>query len=206
MPCYLVVRESDTSPFFLNVYLESATQWYDMVYMYGESPLPGAVYIQSSEDGETWTKITDTEGYAPVETEGNDGFSWILSYDKSDSAQQRPRYYRLLQISDDGTELYSDPLELSDDLIFTLADIDGGRGGETSPNEGEDQSPGDISGEDIGSDAPEECADIGQETEPIKPSDNSSDGTQTEKIIGTVIVVCILAGSVAFFIFKQKSK
>ena len=46
----------------------------------------------------------------------------------------------------------------------------------------------------------------GQETEPIKPSDNSSDGTQTEKIIGTVIVVCILAGSVAFFIFKQKSK
>ena len=73
----------------------------------------------------------------------------------------------MLQISDDGTELYSDPLELSDDLIFTLADIDGGRGGETSPNEGEDQSPGDISGEDIGSDAPEECADIGQETEPI---------------------------------------
>ena len=206
MPCCLVVWESDTSPFFLNVYLESATQWYDMVYMYGESPLPGAVYIQSSEDGETWTEITDTEGYAPVETEGNDGFSWILSYDKSDSAQQRPGYYRLLQISDDGTELYSDPLELSDDLIFTLADIDGGRGGETSPNEGEDQSPGDISGEDIGSDAPEECADIGQETEPIKPSDNSSDGTQTEKIIGTVIVVCILACSVAFFIFKQKSK
>ena len=79
-----------------------------------------------------------------------------------------------------------------------MADIDGGRGGETSPNEGEDQSPGDISGEDIQPDTPEECADIGQETEPIKPSDNSSDGTQTEKIIGTVIVVCILAGPLRF--------
>ena len=143
-PRCLVVWESDTSPFFLNVYLESATQWYDMVFMYGESPQPGTIYIQSSDDGETWTDISGTDGYAPVEVTENKSFSWILSYDLSDSTQERPRYYRLLQILDDGTELYSDALELSDDLVFIAADIEGGRGGEISPNEGENQLPNDL--------------------------------------------------------------
>ena len=145
MPLCLVVWESDTSPFFLNVYLESATQWYDMIFMYGESPQAGTIYVQSSEDGETWIDISGTDGYAPAEVEENASFSWILSYDLSDSAQERPRYYRLLQILDDGTELYSDALELSDEFIFTAADIEGGRGGETSPNEGDDELPNDIS-------------------------------------------------------------
>lgn len=139
MPRCLVVFESDAEPFFLNAYMKSVTRWYDMVFMYGKSLMPGTVYIQSSDDGQIWSDIAGTDGYMPVETEGNESFSWILSYDQSENAQQRPRYYRMVQISDDGTMLCSEVLELSDDLIFASADIEGGRGGETSPDEGEDQ-------------------------------------------------------------------
>lgn len=144
MPRCLIIWESDTSPFFLNVYLESATQWCDTVFMHGESLQPGTVSIQSSDDGEAWTDILGTDGYAPVKVTENESFSWILSYDQLDSSQERPRYYRLLQTLDDGTELYSEALELGDDLIFTAANIEGGRGGETSPNEGENQLPDDM--------------------------------------------------------------
>ena len=282
MPQCLVIWESDTSPFFLNVYLESATSWSDMVFMYGESPRPGTVYIQSSDDGETWTDIAGTDGYAPVEAEEDGSFFWILSYDRSEPAQERPKYYRLLQVSDDGTELYSAALELNDGLIFTAADIEGGRGGETSPNEGENQLPNSIqkpqngneallpessepSSEssrpesDIEAAAPEEPMDETEESEshsdaesteepsesnasssattlpnetvtgaqPIKEEETGQktefagttdkplaafktdgeilDSTDTEKIVGIVIVVCILLGSVAFFVLKQKS-
>lgn len=280
MPRCLVVWESDTTPFFLNVYLESATQWYDMVFMHGESPQSGTIYIQSSDDGENWTDIAGADGYAPVEVKENDSFSWILSYDRSDSAQERPKYYRLLQISDDGTEFYSEALELNDDLIFTVADIDGGRGGEISPNEGENQLPNGIpetdnEDESVPSKSPDPSSgsesnivsDESKEpnnetTEPEDHSDNenqkeSSDSdtsstpdgasspneipidiqpeeekkneqktelvetngeqlgsvktddqilgsTDIEKMVGIVIVICILAGSVAFFVFKKK--
>lgn len=259
VPQCLVVWESDTRPFFLNVYLESATQWYDMVFMYGESPQAGTISIQSSDDGENWIDIAGTDGYAPVEVEENENFSWILSYDTSDSAQERPRYYRLLQILVDGTELYSDALQLSDNLIFTAADIEGGRGGETSPNEGENQlsngtlesdhvdeilpskSPapsskpesenhGDIENTEQSSNSsdptapastslpsdtmtdvqPEESeemvqeSDLEQSSEPAKPDEKNSGNTDAEKIAGIAIVVCILAGSIAFFVFKRK--
>ncbi|MBS5734659.1 MAG: hypothetical protein KHW87_08165 [Clostridiales bacterium] len=290
VPQCLVVWESDTRPFYLNVYLESATQEYDMVFMYGESPQAGTIYIQSSDDGENWTDIAGTDGYAPVEVEESAGFSWILSYDLSDPAQQRPRYYRMLQLFDDGTELYSDALELTDDLIFTVADIDGGRGGETSPNEGENQLPNDTQNPedgnqtslpeflepsskpslqpelDIGLDDLEEPKDKTTEweghngaenteqssnsTDPIAPASTSlpsdaltavqpqereepvqeenleenpqpanidceqlesakteegnSGSTAAEKIAGIALVVCILAGSIAFFVFKSK--
>ena len=258
-PKCLVVWESDTRPFFLNVYLDSATQWYDMVFMYGESSQAGTIYIQSSDDGKTWTDITGTDGYAPVEVEGNESFSWILSYDKSDPAQERPKYYQLLQILDDGTELYSDVLQLSDDLIFTSADIEGGRGGETSPNEGEDQlssstpetdhvdetsplkspdpsskqeseSHGGAENTDHSSNSndptppastssqsdtttdlqPEESEEMVQESdfeedsEPAKTDEDNLGSTAAEKIAGIVIVVCILVGSIAFFVFKRK--
>lgn len=139
MPKCLVVFESDTAPFFLNVYLKSLTKGYEMVFMYGKSPKQGTVYVQSSEDGQIWSDITGTDGYTPVQTEANKSFMWLLSYDESDHARKRPRYYRMVQILDDGTNVYSEPLELSDDLIFTSADIEGGRGGETNPNEGENQ-------------------------------------------------------------------
>lgn len=259
LPQCLVVWESDTRPFFLNVYLDSATQWYDMVFMYGESPQAGTIYIQSSDDGENWTDIAGTDGYAPVEVEENESFSWILSYDKSDPAQERPRYYRLLQILDDGTELYSDALQLSDDLIFTAADIEGGRGGETSPNEGENQLPNGIPETDhvdetlpskspdpsskleseshSGSENTEESSssnnptapastsspsdtmtavqpeeneeivqesDLEEDSKPAKTDEENSGSTEAEKIAGIVIVVCILAGSIAFFVFKRK--
>lgn len=139
MPMCLVVWESDTNPFFLNVYMESATQWYDMVFMYAEAPRPGTVYIQSSDTGDEWEDIAGTEGYEPVQTEGNDELFWLLSYDYTEPEGGRPQYYRLRQILDDGTEVYSEAVILSDQLIFTGADIEGGRGGELSPSEGEDQ-------------------------------------------------------------------
>lgn len=257
-PQCLVVWESDTTPFFLNVYLESVTQRYDMVFMYGESPVSGTVSIQSSDDGETWTEIAGTDGYAPVEVEKNDDFSWILSYDQSDPAQKRPKYYRLRQVLDDGTEVYSDALELRDDIIFTAADIEGGRGGETSPNEGEDQLPNDSHETDHTdetspsqpSDTSSELNDLEQpkdraegsedyggtqnaeesssfddsssldsaflsddptttmkpeENQDIIPATDLSDHTEgIEKIIGILIVTCILFGSVAFSVLKRK--
>ena len=146
MPVCLVVWESDTCPFFLNVYLEAATQWYDTVFMYGEAPQSGTVYVQSSDTGEDWEDIDGTDGYAPVEVEQNGSFSWLLSYDKTELNGERPKYYRLRQVLDDGTELHSEILGLSDQFIFTGADIEGGRGGETSPNEGESQLPAFIAG------------------------------------------------------------
>lgn len=283
VPQCLVVWESDTSPFFLNVYLESITQWNDMVFMYGQSPQPGTIYIQSSDDGENWTEISVTDDYAPVEVEKDASFSWTLFYDQSDPAQKRPRYYRLLQILDDGTKLYSDALELNDDFIFTVADIEGGRGGETTPNEGEDQltngmpdmpetetvdetlssklpdssiemqpdiepddsqqpkneigeseshgdaenteessnfnDPMDPAGTSLPNDIitgaePEENEEIEQEAALAKANGEQSGSVETdgkiwrstdaERIVGIAIVVCILAGSIVFFVFKRK--
>lgn len=293
MPQCLVVWESDNNPFFLNVYLESLTQWYDMIYMYGESPQPGTVYVQSSDDGKIWADLAGTYGYEPVEAEKNEGFSWLLSYDRSESAQERPKYYRLLQILEDGTELYSEALELNDDLIFTVAGIEGGRGGETSPNEGENQLPNGTGnpGDEVetlppetssepssqpgaetgsaypkeptdeleGSDSPggaesaepssnsdqpadsaatlflseilttpqgteDKTASLGQNLtqnqnlaqtqnptgtdverlDPVQTDTGNSSSANKEKTIGIVIVVCILAGSVLFFVFKRK--
>lgn len=140
-PMCLIVWESDTYPFFLNVYLESPAQGYDMVFMYGQAPQAGTVYIQASDTGENWEEISGTEGYAPVEADGNDSLFWLLSYDGSNHGAERPQYYRLHQILDDGTELYSEPLSLSGQFIFTGADIEGGRGGETSPAEEANQLP-----------------------------------------------------------------
>lgn len=138
-PQCLVIWESNTRPFFLNVYLEASTQWYDMVFMYGESPQQGTVYVQASDDGKNWSEITDTDGYMPVEAEQNSSFSWILTYSESEPEEVLPKYYRLYQVLEDGTELYSESLCLSENLIFTGADIEGGRGGETTPDEGENQ-------------------------------------------------------------------
>ncbi|MGI5958078.1 MAG: hypothetical protein ACOX60_01500 [Massiliimalia sp.] len=174
MPLCLVVWESETTPFFLNVYLERPTQQYEMVFMYGETPLPGTVSIQSSNDGETWADITGTDGYTPVEAAQNENFMWILSYAQSETGQQRPKYYRLFQVLEDGTALYSDALELSDDLIFTLADIDGGRGGETSPGEGENQLPNGMPETDdtekpLTPQSPDSPSDSQSETKPDTP-------------------------------------
>lgn len=141
VPKCLVVWESASEPFFLNVYLERVPQRYDVVYMYAETSLSGEVRIQFSEDGETWQDITGTDGYEPIEASESETLSWILFYPQTEPVAEMPRYYRLMQLGTDGTPAYSDIVELSDDLIFTAADIDGGRGGETSPNEGDDQLP-----------------------------------------------------------------
>ena len=168
-PRCLVVWESDEGPFFLNVYLEQATQSYEMVYMHGESSRPGTVRVQASDDGETWTEITGTDGYAPVQTQADSSFFWLLTYDRTDPAQARPRYYRMVQVTDDGTEVFSDALGLSGDMIFTAADIEGGRGGETSPDEGDD--PLDSGSEDS---SPSESVPESAVPEPPAPSSSQS--------------------------------
>lgn len=142
MPLCLVVWESNTSPFFLNVYQKNFSQQSNIVYMYGQAPLPGTIYIQTSKDGKSWESIEGTEGYAPIEVEEDSTFSWMLFYEQSESFDKCSRYYRMLQILEDGTKLYSETLQLSDDHIFALSQIDGGRGGETSPNEGNQQPNG----------------------------------------------------------------
>lgn len=142
-PKCLVVWESEENPFFLNVYLEQATARYDMVFIYGEAPQAGTVSIQSSDDGETWTEITGTDGYEPITAGPDEELTWILSYSQADPGVERPRYYRMVLLLEDGTEYYSEALELTKDFFFTGADIEGGRGGETSPGEGEDQLPDD---------------------------------------------------------------
>lgn len=136
-PVCLVVWESSEYPYFLNVYLES-TQWYDSVFMYGYAPCQGTVYIQASDDGENWNEITGIDGYEPVVVQSGDNVDWILSYDQSHVLS---RYYRLMQVNEDGIRYYSDIIELSEDYIFTGSDIEGGRGGEVSPGEGENQLP-----------------------------------------------------------------
>lgn len=154
-PQCLIVWESDTSPFFLHAYMET-TMSYDIVYVYAETPLDGNIYLLSSDDGEQWNEITGTDGYEPLLTNTTDELSWILFYPNSEPVMEHPRYYRMLQVLDDGTERYSDILELNDSCFFTGSSIEGGRGGETSPNEGENQLP------DI-------------ETEPESPSTLSED-------------------------------
>lgn len=140
-PRCLVVWESEENPFFLNVYLEQATEWYDMVFLYGETPQAGTVSLQSSDDGETWRELTDTDGYEPITAGPKEALMWMLSYSHADSGTERPRYYRMVLLLEDGTECYSEALELTDDFFFTAADIEGGRGGETSPNQGDDLLP-----------------------------------------------------------------
>lgn len=265
-PQCLVIWESETNPYFLNVYLETVAERYDMVFMYGEAPQAGTIYVQSSEDGENWCEISGTEGYMPIETDKNSSFSWILSYSGTESEDERPEYYRLYQILDDGTGCYSEALFLNEGLFFTGADIEGGRGGETSPEEGEDQlsdfvpetenneqsvtealvikpqislsEPGKAVIVDGGSNVANETsvpdkteggtedslqiensANTGQkENEEIRsmpetPEESSLAETSQnqkmnlsglKKIIGTVLVICILAGCVLFSVLWRK--
>ncbi len=142
-PKCLVVWESAENPFFLNVYLEQTTPQYDSVFIYGETPQAGTVLIQSSDDGETWTEITGTDGYEPIAADSGEKLMWMLSYSQAEAGAERPRYYRMVLLPENGTECYSEALELTNDFFFTTADIEGGRGGETSPGEGEGLLPDD---------------------------------------------------------------
>lgn len=150
-PLCLVVFQWEKEPFFTNVYLESAGSGYDMVFMNAISPQAGSVYIQSSYDGENWRDIDGTDGYEPAAAEAGEEISWILFYDNSQNGAVRPKYYRLRYIKDDGSQSYSDSLMLEDGMFFVSSDIEGGRGGETSPGDGENQISGgghDTSGQD----------------------------------------------------------
>lgn len=214
IPKCLVVFESDTEPFFLNVYLKSLTEHLDMVFMYGRSPEQGTLYIQASEDGESWEDIAGTDGYEPIETEAKESFMWMLSYDKSDHTKKRPRYYRMVQILSEGTKVYSEALKLSDDLIFTSADIGGGRGGEISPNEGKDQLSQGIKKPENDKDDPssEKLTKTDNKSAYQKEIEKNISGSDTdkektsanEKIIGIAAVIFILGGSVVLSVLKKK--
>lgn len=137
LPGCLVIWESEESPFFLNAYAESYGG-IRQIYLYAECPQTGTVRVESSADGKVWSEITDIEGYEPVETEEGEEFCWYLWYEKED---ETPKYYRMALYTEDGTVFYSETLEFKDDYFLAGTDIDGGRGGETSPGEGEDQLP-----------------------------------------------------------------
>ena len=46
--------------------------------------------------------------------------------------------------------------------------------------------------------------DLEEKSKPAKTDEENLVSTDTEKIVGIVIVVCILACSIAFFVFKRK--
>lgn len=138
VPRCLIVWESETTPFFLNAYTES-DKWYDNFFIYGETPKRGYVYIQGSDDGENWKEITNAEEYEPIRAEENDTLEWYFYYSKEEMNEKIPRYFRMVQELEDGTEVYSESMEISEDNLFVQADIGGGRGGEISPLEGEDR-------------------------------------------------------------------
>ncbi len=140
-PKCLIVWESDTAPYFTNAYKESLSQWYTDIYLYAETPLEGEIRIEVSDDGESWTEIQGIDGYELVNGALGEPLSWRLCYPMDDPAVSIPKYFSMSLTLSDGTIVYSDILQLGDESIFTGSDIEGGRGGETSPGEGEDQLP-----------------------------------------------------------------
>ena len=140
-PKCLVIWESDTAPYFLTAYLQVLSTQYTDVYLYAETPLEGEIRIEASDDGENWKEIVGTEGYESVNGTQGELLFWHLYYFQDDPTASLPKYYCLAQTTNDGTVVYSDILQLSAEYIFIGSDIEGGRGGETSPNEGENQLP-----------------------------------------------------------------
>lgn len=139
-PRCLIVWESETEPFFLNCYAE--TSWdADLIYIYAETPLAGTVHLLGSADGTEWTEFNEENEYEPAAAEAGESLSWLLFIDKNTEGAETPRYYRMMLEKEDGTQELSEIVELNDDNLMTAADIEGGRGGEVSPVEGEEQLP-----------------------------------------------------------------
>lgn len=148
IPRCLVIWESDTKPFFLNGYKESS-KWYDSFFIYAETPNKGTVRLQGSDDGENWEELTNAEEYEFIDAEEKDSIEWYFYYSKEEGAQNIPRYFRMVQQLEDGTEVYSESIEMSEDNIFVQSDIGGGRGGELSPLEGENRVPENTEKEEL---------------------------------------------------------
>lgn len=139
-PRCLVVWESETTPYFLNVYIQSSG-YGEELFFEAVSPQPGLVHITGSEDGETWTELDGEEAlyYEPREVaEAGEEIWWQIHYAASqgEGDTSRMKYYRMELELEDGTVLCSEALELGENDIYGSSDIGGGRGGETSPSEG----------------------------------------------------------------------
>lgn len=148
-PRCLVIWEAADAPFFLNAYVESYGGQY-ILHMYAETYVEGTVYIEYSSDGELWNQAgEDNGGEVFTVTEGG-SMNWILHFSENEAGTGLPSYFRMIQILPDGTEVCSEILEITKDNLFVAPDIDGGRGGETSPSEGEDQLPALPAEEDAG--------------------------------------------------------
>lgn len=126
----LVVFTQENAPVFLNSYasLYSGTT---IIQLNSLSPIDGEATLEGSYDGENWESIenqTFEEGQA----------QWQIFY----SQDQTPyRYFSIMQQKSDGSIVYSDTLELTEENTLIASDIGGGRGGETPPNEGDTQLP-----------------------------------------------------------------
>lgn len=140
-PRCLVIWEAADTPFFLNAYGESYGGQY-ILHMYAETYVEGTVYIEYSGDGELWNQAAEYNGgKAFTMPEGGGNMNWLLYFSENEAGAELPSYFRMIQILPDGTEVCSETLEITKDNLFVASDIDGGRGGETSPSEGKDQLP-----------------------------------------------------------------
>lgn len=166
-PVCLVVWESEEVPFFLNAYAERS-EWFLIVHIYAGTFLEGSTYIQYSSDGENWAEPAETDGGGSIQTAADGGdLAWHLILEKDTETDKVPIYFRMVQTSADKTETYSEVIELTGDDLFAASDIDGGRGGETSPSEGEDRLP----------EYPEDVNAAEEESGDRQSSENSDDNT-----------------------------
>lgn len=126
----LVVFAQENAPVFLNSYA-SLYAGTTIIQLNSLSPIEGEAALEGSYDGETWESIenqTFEEGQA----------QWQIFYPQD---QTPYRYFSIMQQKSDGSIVYSDTLELTEENTLVASDIGGGRGGETPPNEGEAQLP-----------------------------------------------------------------
>ena len=172
-PLCLVVTASEDRPYFLHCYASEYSGSVILVIRTADRQ-GGELCLWGSDDGEHWKEI------GQAENRSEEGAEWLLPYI---AGEERPFRYYEVSCESGGETVYSDILEFTEDMVFTSADIDGGRGGELGPGEGEDLLP-DIDGGSGGagdggtSEAP---ADSGEDrTEPDTSFDSGEDGAIPE--------------------------
>ncbi|HJA67802.1 hypothetical protein B5F07_11160 [Lachnoclostridium sp. An169] len=131
-PLCLVVTASESRPYFLHCYASEYGGSTTLVF-YAVLPGEGEYWLCGSDNGEDWTRIEKSG--EQLET---GEVSWLISYLDG----EQPFHYYAVSRDQGGEILYSDILEFTENSVFAAADIDGGRGGETSPVEGENLFPG----------------------------------------------------------------
>ena len=132
-PRCLVVYGSSTNPYFLLAFAETYQNSGLILHMDAFVPQEGTVTLQGSDDKRTWSDLESQEV-----SEGEQ-ISWYPAYNLLE--EESYTYYKMSQRLPDGTTVDSDILELTEEYTMEGTGIEGGRGGETRPTEGEDALP-----------------------------------------------------------------